>query len=173
MSATSFPGTPQPTPFVPPRPPSSFGVQYRYAGLVERFIAALIDLIILAVVAIAVAIPFGLLTAVAALSGGGYGPWIAILWGPVILLTFAVWIVYFTYLEGTKGQTLGKRAMNLRVVSAATGRPPDFGHSLIRNLARIVDWLPAFYFVGFVTALLTPRKQRLGDLVGDTVVVRT
>ena len=173
MSATSFPGAPQPTPFVPPPQPPGFGFQYRYAGLIERFIAALIDLIILAVVAVAVAIPFGLLTGIAALSGGGYGPWIGALWGPVLLVTFGLWIVYFTYFEGTTGQTLGKRAMNLRVVSTATGRPPDLGHSLIRNLGRIVDWLPAFYFIGFVIALLTPRKQRLGDLLGDTVVIRT
>jgi uncharacterized RDD family membrane protein YckC len=173
VSASGFPSTPRPTPFVPPPPPPGFQFQYRYAGLIERFIAALIDLVVLAVVAIAVAIPFGLLTALAALSGGGYGPWVAVLWGPVALLTFALWIIYFTYFEGTTGQTIGKRALNLRVVSTTTGRPPDLGHSLVRNLGRIIDWLPAFYFVGFVIALLTRRKQRLGDLLGGTVVVRS
>lgn len=68
------------------------------------------------------------------------------------------------------GRTLGKRVFGLRVVDARglklTGR-----QVVLRNLLRAVDFLPAFYFVGGVASILSPRGQRLGDLAAGTVVV--
>src|SRR5207248_11307836 len=48
-------------------------------------------------------------------------------------------------------------------------RPID---AVIRNLVRIVDWLPAGYGVGVVTMLLNSRARRLGDFASGTIVVR-
>ena len=78
---------------------------------------------------------------------------------------------YYIYFEGSYGQTIGKMALDIVVVTE-DGGPVDFGPSAIRNLLRIVDVLPAFYLIGFVAVLVTDRKQRLGDIVADTVVVR-
>jgi hypothetical protein len=43
---------------------------------------------------------------------------------------------------------------------------------LIRNLLRIVDFLPAFYGLGLLIVIVTPRSQRLGDMAAGTYVVR-
>jgi uncharacterized RDD family membrane protein YckC len=173
MSTSNLPGMPSPTPpWGPSPPPMDVALNYHTAGLIERFVASLIDLFILLVFAAALAFPFGILAWSAAYWTHGFGPWAALFWGPFTLVVFVLWVLYFTYLESSGGQTFGKKAMNLKVVRPATGKPPDFSHALVRNVVRIIDWLPVFYLVGLVFALLTPRKQRLGDILGDTIVVR-
>jgi uncharacterized RDD family membrane protein YckC len=168
-ASTSYaPGYP-----LPPPPPPGYAYPYRYAGLVARFVAAFIDLIVLLVITIIVTLPFGLMAAAWALTPGAPGAWFGLLYGPFTLLMFGLWILYFTYLEATSGQTLGKRLLNLRVVDPATGRPPSFEKSFVRSILRIVDWLPFLYLLGFIIALVTERKQRLGDLAAGTIVVRT
>ncbi|MGB9930196.1 RDD family protein [Haloarcula amylolytica] len=87
------------------------------------------------------------------------------------LLGLLIGFGYYIYLEGTYGQTIGKMALDIVVVTE-DGDPIDFGPAAIRTLLRIVDVLPAFYLIGFVAVLVTDRKQRLGDIVADTVVVR-
>ena len=69
------------------------------------------------------------------------------------------------------GQTLGKRALGLRVVDAEGLRLRP-NQVILRNLLRAVDFLPAFYFVGGVATLVTRAGQRLGDVAARTVVVR-
>jgi len=48
----------------------------------------------------------------------------------------------------------------------------DMGRSLIRNTLRIVDFLPFFYIIGVLLIATNPRRQRLDDIVGGTIVVR-
>ena len=82
----------------------------------------------------------------------------------------ALIFTYHVLLEGLIGTTLGKSMMSLRIRSSAErGR---FVGSLLRNLLRIVDGL-ALYLVGFMIAMFTGRRQRLGDIVGGTVVMET
>lgn len=170
MASQSAPAVPVSL-YPPPPPPPGYVYQFRYAGMLERFGAVFLDFIVLLVVAIIVAIPFGIWAAVATVTGSP--SWVmSLLFGPLDLIMFLLWVVYFTYFESTSGQTLGKRVLRLRVVSVSTGRPPDLGRSLLRNILRIIDWLPAFFLLGFVVALLTQKKQRLGDLLADTVVVK-
>ena len=68
------------------------------------------------------------------------------------------------------GQTPGKRAIRLRVITTS-GRPIGAYDALLRNLLRIVDQLPGIYAVGLLSIFFTERNQRLGDLAADTVVV--
>jgi uncharacterized RDD family membrane protein YckC len=156
----------------PPPPPPGFSFGSAYAGLLSRFVAVIVDFVILAAVALVVALPFSAIFFVA--TAGFTTPAWALSWlyGPIDLLMFALWILYFTYFEATSGQTLGKRLLGIRVISTRTGRPPDLGNSLIRNVLRIIDWLPAFYLLGFFVALISGRKQRMGDLAAGTIVVR-
>lgn len=79
-------------------------------------------------------------------------------------------IVYHTYLEGTYGQTIGKRAVNIVVVKE-NGDPCDMESAAIRNVARVIDSF-MFYLLGLLVILITDDNQRIGDLVGDTVVTR-
>ena len=84
-----------------------------------------------------------------------------------LVLTFA----YFFVTELVWAQTLGKRIMNLRVVGVDGARPGG-GAMFVRNLVRVIDWLPALYVAGAVTVYMTgDRRQRLGDLAARTQVV--
>ena len=85
--------------------------------------------------------------------------------GPIVFLA------YFAYFEAEYGQTVGKMALGLVVVTE-DGDPLDYRAAGIRTLLRLVDALPSFYLVGLVVVLLTDRKQRVGDIVANTVVVK-
>ena len=69
------------------------------------------------------------------------------------------------------GRTIGKRAVGIRVVRAG-GHPVGFLTSAVRNLLRVIDFLPAAYGVGITSILVTTRNQRLGDIAAGTLVVR-
>lgn len=161
---------PTPSAYLPS--PPAFVLQHPYAGLGPRFLAALIDLLVLVAVTLLIALPFGFLFAAVALAGNYPALLINLLFGPLVAILIVVWILYFTYFEGTEGETLGKKVLHLKVVDVATGQPPSLGRAFVRTLLRIVDWLPALYFLGFVVAALTDRRQRLGDLLAGTVVVK-
>jgi uncharacterized RDD family membrane protein YckC len=70
-----------------------------------------------------------------------------------------------------RGQTLGKRALGLRVMDERALRL-EFSQIVVRNLLRFVDALPALYLVGGMACVLNRKFQRLGDLAGNTIVVR-
>ena len=91
---------------------------------------------------------------------------------PSILLGFLLYYGYFAAFEALwGGQTPGKRAVGLRVISV-TGQPITTFDALLRNLLRIVDQMPGIYAVGVLSIFFTSRNQRLGDLVAGTVVVQ-
>lgn len=79
--------------------------------------------------------------------------------------------LYFWLCEGLWGRTLGKRLLDLRVVRA-DGGPAGLRRALVRTALRPVDALPFAYLLGACAVWLTRRRQRLGDLVAGTVVVR-
>ena len=75
-------------------------------------------------------------------------------------------------LQGLTGGSLGKLATGVRVVRE-DGRRPGVGRALVRGLLWAVDGLPCCApIVGLITMLATDRKQRVGDLVAGTFVVR-
>ena len=68
-------------------------------------------------------------------------------------------------------QTVGKKVLGLRVVSA-DGSAAAPTAILIRNVVRLVDWLPLLYIVGAVSLFMTgERRQRVGDIAAKTRVV--
>lgn len=90
----------------------------------------------------------------------------------IAIVVFVINIGYGIAFEWfLQGQTVGKRLLGLRVVDVQ-GLRLTFSQVAVRNLLRVVDMIPMFYFVGGVMMLLSPRNQRLGDLAGNTVVVR-
>lgn len=89
----------------------------------------------------------------------------------VYLAGIVVFIGYHVVFEGLGGQTPGKRLLGVVVVQRRTGEPIGMGTSVIRNLLRIVDGI-LHYAVGLVVMLVSERRQRIGDHVAGTVVVR-
>lgn len=80
-------------------------------------------------------------------------------------LTFA----YYFALEGLFATTAGKSLLKLGVLDK-NGDLCSFSCSFKRNLLRLVDWLPAVYVVGAISALISKDRQRLGDRIAGTIV---
>jgi uncharacterized RDD family membrane protein YckC len=57
-------------------------------------------------------------------------------------------------------------------VADESGGSLDSGRIVVRNILRIVDWLPFLYIIGFILLATSNGRQRLGDLVAKTVVVK-
>jgi uncharacterized RDD family membrane protein YckC len=91
----------------------------------------------------------------------------------IILLTeFTVSTCYFIFWEMvTGGRSPGKMLVGLRVVRRS-GLPIDLRSSVVRNVMRAVDILPAEYLVGLISVMLSSSGERLGDHVAGTVVAR-
>ncbi len=137
-------------------------IQLRVAGPAPRSLAWSIDLLIAIACYIALSIGLGFL--------GVFG--MENVWqGVLMLFLFAFNWFYNVFFEMTRhGATPGQRVLGLKVASVSGG-PVRLPQSLIRNLLRVIDFMPGFYLLGFLTTLCNARFQRLGDLVADTVVV--
>ena len=145
--------------------PDHVVLRYDLAGGGNRGFAAMVDFLIAALVWV------GSLWAYTTVAER-IGVRAAQLYGLLVLLTFAMSWSYFVLLEWLwQGQTIGKRMYGLRVIRD-DGAPAGFLAVLIRNLLRLVDFLPAFYGLGLLTVIVTSRSQRLGDIAAGTYVVR-
>lgn len=87
----------------------------------------------------------------------------------LILIFFIEWF-YPVVFEITSGATPGKKAYGL-VVVYDNGLPVTFPGSLIRNLFRTIDILPAAYVLGAVALVLSDKSKRVGDYLAGTMVV--
>jgi uncharacterized membrane protein SpoIIM required for sporulation/uncharacterized RDD family membrane protein YckC len=145
---------------------------YTIAGVGSRVAAALIDYFLCLLLFIALLIGVAFLGAGRLVSFGGTSSEAWALAGVVLGQFFILWGYYVTWEGLADGQTPGKRALRLRVVSDG-GYSVSFAGSAIRNLVRIVDMQPVFtYGVGIGSILVTKQGKRLGDLAAGTLVVR-
>lgn len=88
----------------------------------------------------------------------------------VQLAVLAGMSAYFFLWEGAVGWTPGKRLLQLRVVRVDGGRC-SWLQSLVRNLLRPVDLL-FFGVIGILSIATGLKRQRLGDRLAGTIVVR-
>ncbi len=84
---------------------------------------------------------------------------------------FVIWLAYFTILEGTAGQTVGKLICKIRVIKE-DGSPCDLPTAFVRNILRVIDGI-AFYLVGAIFIARSDKKQRFGDKIAKTIVVKS
>jgi uncharacterized RDD family membrane protein YckC len=124
----------------------------------RRMLAALIDLAVVGVGAALVLVAAGVL--------GGDGTQL----GAPLAAVALCWALYYYFAcESGGGQTLGKRAMKLRVVRV-DGGSAGMGEIAVRTGLRVVDTA----LVGLVAMLATgERRGRLGDLAAGTMIVST
>jgi uncharacterized RDD family membrane protein YckC len=133
------------------------------AGIGARMLAVLIDLVILGGIDVAV-IYFTIQICGLTVEDLGIlpkGPLVAFL-----LVQNGGYLVAFT----AGGQTLGKMAMGIRVVSAHPDASVDLGHSMVRTIVWVLLAVPAG--LGFVTAIFSPDRRGLHDRCAGTRVVR-
>lgn len=132
-------------------------VQMEYQGIGIRFVSLVIDSLIISII-------FGALGSILGAGMMRHGSW------SVGLLSFAFYIAYYTYLEGTRGQTIGKMITKIKVVRE-DGRPIDMKQAFKRNILRVIDGFFA-YLIGAVSIWRSDKQQRLGDTLAKTVVVK-
>lgn len=119
------------------------------AGFWPRLAAAVIDVVLVGIVGLVLQV------------GLGRAGWI---------LSVAIGIAYFGYLEGSRsGQTLGKRTFGIRVIDLHTGGPIGFGRAVIRCYGRVVSALPCF--LGYFWMLRDRERQTWHDKFATDVVV--
>ena len=85
-------------------------------------------------------------------------------------INIVIGLAYFAYFEGSgSGQTVGKKALGIRVIDFRSGGPIGFGRGLIRYLGRILSTIPCF--LGYLWMLWDGEKQTWHDKLATTVVV--
>ncbi len=136
--------------------PDGVELSLSMAGPMVRGIAWFIDFAIRAVCYIIFSVVMSFL--------GGMGT------GILLIGLFVIEWFYPVIFEVHNGMTPGKKAMGLQVVHD-DGTPISWSSSLLRNLIRCVDFLPAFNIVGFMAMLMNCRFKRIGDFAAGTVVV--
>jgi uncharacterized RDD family membrane protein YckC len=140
--------------------PEGVTLELVLAGLGSRFLARLLDTVIQLALIIALAV---------GLSASGSPGWLQAI---SAVLTFLIVFAYDIILETlNNGRTIGKQAAGIRVVGR-DGEPVRFLASAVRNIARIVDFLPLLYLIGTISIIATERGQRVGDLAAGTIVAR-
>jgi len=163
-----------------PPPPSQYppaGNRFHLHGdIIQRFIALLIDCIILFII---YAVLIGILIFVGVFSGGLFGLFglsvTAIVGG---IISFLIVLLYFMVQEGgPSNTTIGKNAMNLKVVDE-NYQPINMSQAAIRGLMKALWFLPffglgiVFFVIDVILVLVREDRQRLGDIVAHTYVVR-
>ena len=124
-------------------PRASFGI---------RLVAALIDGVLLGIVGLVIRLIVGDVVGSA--------------------LNLLLGLAYYAYLEGSpSGQTVGKRAMSIRVIDFAGGGPIGPGRALLRYVGRILSAIPCA--LGYFWMLWDSEKQTWHDKIATTVVVPT
>jgi len=143
-----------------------------YQGVAIRFVAILIDTIIIAIIGGILSIPFNALAVITNSPSGTVTVSPASAVGGLVSL--AVFVLYFTLLEGHYGQTVGKMAVKIKVVREADGAQIDYSEAAVRTILRFLDLIPYIipYLLGATLIWSSDKKQRLGDRVARTVVVK-
>ena len=142
--------------------PERVSFDYQVAGLGTRAIAQVLDLLIVSAILVAVYLVAVAVSLASVVPGQLIG----------ILGSFVVIFGYFWVSEALwSGQTVGKKAFRLRAVGDR-GEPLTFAQAGIRNVVRIVDFLPYGYGVGLITLFVNGKGKRLGDLAAGTIVVK-
>jgi len=152
----------------------------RYAGFWLRFVAYIIDDLILGFIGFFIALPFIgsiIFNAFQIADAGRHDEKIffgvAGIIGAILLWIIASIIVgwlYFALMETSKSQgTLGKMALSLKVTDM-DGNRISFGRATGRYFGKIISGM--IFMIGYILAGLTEKKQALHDLIADCLVIR-
>ncbi len=158
-------------------PPPAYDVSptgLHYKGVGIRFVAILIDAVILSIIT---GIFTGLLNAPPSVMFNTSANNLAYTGNPLgwisIIISAIIAFLYFVLLEGYFGQTIGKMIVKIKVLRE-DGSKISYADAVVRTILRIIDALPYFlpYLVGAISIWRSDTRQRLGDRAAHTVVVQ-
>ena len=168
------PSTVAPTPAVVPwTPPAEAagpapGIEYAPHG--ARFVAYLLDGLILFLVDLVLLIPVFVVSADAVRTRTRPDGSDLALVGIILLGMFLVNLLYFPAFWANGGQTVGMRPFGLRIVRDRDGRSFGWGTALLRLLGLYVA--SAVFYLGFIWIFIDKRHRGWHDLIAGTVVVK-
>lgn len=150
--------------------PENVAFGYQVAGLGSRFLSTLLDTLLIGllqvmILVIVFTVQRQLLNR---MLDNAVSAWVYAIFGAIAFLFYWGYYIFFELLWN--GQSPGKRWAGVRVIRS-DGMPITISESLIRNLVRLVDLLPAAYGVGIVVMFIDRQSRRLGDLAAGTLVV--
>ncbi len=162
--------TPPQTQPVPPAPQPVYKEQpYRgnivYGGILERFLALLIDGLIIGIGASVVSgifsfiffkiLPFGIAGTLTMLLN---------------LLIFAAAFAYYAIGYGKYGTTIGKKVFKLYIVDQQKLTTPTMGQGVVRALVQFL--ISGIFFIGYIMAFFNPEHKTLHDMLAKTYVIK-
>lgn len=146
---------------------------FHYAGFWKRFVAYMLDQIIISIVGVFIVVPFFAMIGISYFSAD-FEPTeeviftiITAYFSFIILLVAAEWL-YFALMESMKGATIGKMALGI-IVTDLQGNRISFGRATGRYFAKIISSLTLL--VGYIMAGFTQRKQALHDMIASCLVI--
>ena len=154
--------------------------EVKYAGFWLRFVAYIIDDIVLGLAGFLVSLPFigGIVFSALGISenpdaaeniAAGVIGIIGSIMGLILVIIVMGWL-YFALLESSKNQaTLGKMALGLKVTDMDGGRV-SFGRATGRYFGKIISGM--IIYIGYIMAGFTEKKQALHDMMASCLVVR-
>lgn len=149
--------------------PEQLEINYSIARLGSRFIAALWDSLFIAILEILLFLGVGaVLNALGGLDSVATENWVIAI--AVLLIFVILWGYYVIFELIWNGQSPGKRLVGIRTVRY-NGQPIGIVESAIRNIVRIIDFLPTGYGFGVVSMFADRQSRRLGDFAAGTIVV--
>lgn len=145
--------------------PQNIDIDYEVAGLGERILGYLIDW------GIFILLFFGFAILATILGFGGRMDDIST--GFSVILFMLIMVFYDLLCEiFFNGQSIGKKAMKIRVISL-NGSSPTVGQYLLRWMFRIVDITFTSGVAAIIAVALSENKQRIGDIVAGTTLIKT
>ncbi|MGW2718070.1 RDD family protein [Streptomyces sp. NPDC001492] len=151
-----YPQAPQaPAGYGYPQQPG-YGMQPPYANWGQRFLGTLVDGLVFLVPYIIVIV------------GGASKTWAVAIIGYLALIGLAIWQLIK---EGQTGQTVGKKAVGIRLVREADGQPLGVGMAFVRRLAHFLDSLACY--LGWLWPAWDAKRQTFADKVCSSIVIRT
>jgi len=146
--------------------------QVQYQGVAIRFVALLIDGIILGIIGYILIFLFAASAITVDTSTG------AVSIGPAyyaaVALVIVIELLYFTLLLGRYGQSVGMMAVKIKVISERDSGPITYGAAFVRTILLYIDEIPYAipFLLGAILIWTSDKKQRLGDRAAHTVVVK-
>jgi uncharacterized RDD family membrane protein YckC len=154
--------------------------EVRYAGFWLRFVAYIIDDLILGFAGFLISIPFigGIVFSAIGIGNNpdntenmvkGIAGILGSVFGLIVVVVVLGWL-YFALMESSKNQaTLGKMALGLKVTDLE-GNPISFARATGRYFGKIISGM--ILYIGYIIAGLTEKKQALHDIMATCLVVR-
>lgn len=93
--------------------------------------------------------------------------YVLLLLGFVLIVAIQIWN---RWIKGGKGQSIGKKALNISLVNQSTGQPIGAGMAFVRDIAHALDSLACY--IGWLWPLWDSKRQTFADKVISTVVVQ-